>query len=69
VVFLGLDISTPTTEIRWKLGFAYIICVFTFEGSIVLSLITLYLCINTFFPHRNNKKKCIERGKPNRKRR
>ncbi len=66
--FLGLEISTPTAESRWGLGFVYIISLFSLERSIVLSLITLYLYINTSFPHRNNNWKWgKERRKPNRK--
>jgi hypothetical protein len=34
----------------WELGYVYIISLFTFEICIVLYLITLYLCVNTFFP-------------------
>jgi hypothetical protein len=49
--FLGLEIFTPTAEIRWRRGFAYIIYLFTFKSSTVLSHITLYLCIKNFFPH------------------
>ncbi len=52
--FLGLEISTPIAESRRGLGFVYIISMFTLERSIVLSPITLYLYINTSFPHRNN---------------
>jgi hypothetical protein len=52
--FLGLEISTQTAESRWRLRFVYIISLFTFESNIVLSLVTLYLHINTAFPHRNN---------------
>jgi hypothetical protein len=48
--FLGLEICTPTAELRWRLGFVYIISMFTFESSIVLSDITLYLYINIFSP-------------------
>jgi hypothetical protein len=39
--FLGLDISNATAESGWRLGFVYIISLFTFERSIALSLITL----------------------------
>ncbi len=45
------------------LGFVYVISLFTFESSIVLSLITLYKYINTSFPHRSNNKKCTKRRK------
>jgi hypothetical protein len=40
---IGLEISTPTAESRWGLGFVYIISFFTFESSIALSLITINL--------------------------
>jgi hypothetical protein len=46
--FLGLEISTATAESGWGLGFVYIISLFTFESSIVLSLITLYLYVNMY---------------------
>ena len=40
--FLELENSTATVESGWRLGFAYVISLFTFESSIVLSLITIY---------------------------
>jgi hypothetical protein len=48
--FLGLEISAATAENRWGLGFVYIISLFTFESSIVLSLISLYVYIKHLFP-------------------
>jgi hypothetical protein len=47
--FLGPEISTATAESGWGLGFVYIISLFTFKSSIVLSIITLclYMYINT----------------------
>jgi hypothetical protein len=36
--FLGLEISKATAKRRWRLGFVYIISLFTFESSIVLNL-------------------------------
>jgi hypothetical protein len=42
-------------ERGWGLGFVYIIpFVITFDSSIGLYLITLYLYVNASFPHRNN---------------
>jgi hypothetical protein len=38
--FLELEISTPTAESSWELVFVYIISLFSFESSIVRSLIT-----------------------------
>ncbi len=43
--FLELENSTATDESGWRLGFAYVISLFTFESSIVLSLIKLYFYI------------------------
>jgi hypothetical protein len=37
--FLDLEISIPTAESSWELVFVYIISLFTFESSIVRSLI------------------------------
>jgi hypothetical protein len=51
--FLGLEISTATAESRWGLGFVYILSLFTFQSSIVISLITLFLNIFISFSHRN----------------
>ncbi len=53
-VFLGLEISTAIAESMWRFDFVYIISLFTFDSSIVLSLITIYLYINTSYPHKNN---------------
>jgi hypothetical protein len=39
--FLGLDNPTATAKSSWVLGFVYIISLFTFESSIVHSLIAL----------------------------
>ncbi len=38
--FLEREISTPTAKSSWELVFVYIISMFTFESSIVRSLIT-----------------------------
>jgi hypothetical protein len=46
--FLGLEISTATAESGWRLGFVFVIYVFIFESSIVLSLITLYFHTNMY---------------------
>ncbi len=54
MVFLDPEISPPTAENGRGLGFVYIFSLSTFESSIVLYFITLYLYINTSFPHRNN---------------
>ncbi len=54
--FLGLEISTA--ESWWVLGFVYIISLFTFESSIVNSLITYYQYVQ------KNNKKCMKRRKP-----
>ncbi len=46
--FLRLELCTATDESTWELGFVCIISLFTFESSILLSLITIYLTINTY---------------------
>jgi hypothetical protein len=42
MVFLDLDFYSATAESWCELGFVYIISLFTFESSIVLSLVTLF---------------------------
>jgi hypothetical protein len=64
---LGLEILTGTVESRLGLGFIYIISLFTFESNIVLSLMTLYLCINTFLPIEKIMRNGSKGGNPNRK--
>jgi hypothetical protein len=44
--FLGLHKFTATAENGQGAWFSYIISLFTFQSSIVLSLITIYLNIN-----------------------
>jgi hypothetical protein len=51
---LEREIYTATAESAWGLGFVYIFSLFSFESSIVISFITLYLYINTSFSSRNN---------------
>jgi hypothetical protein len=42
-------------QLKVGVGLAvFIISLFAFESKIILTLLTLYLCKNTSFPHRNN---------------
>ncbi len=66
--FLGPEISTPTAESRLGLCFVYIISLFTFQNSIVLSLITLYLYVyKCLFPIKTISINASKEGKPYRK--
>jgi hypothetical protein len=66
--FLGLKMSTPTAENRWGLGFVYIFSLFTFESSIVSSLIFLLFYIKRhLFPIETIIRNASKGGKPNRK--
>jgi hypothetical protein len=51
---LGREIYTATAESARGLGFVYIFSLISFESSIVISFITLYLYINTSISGRNN---------------
>ena len=64
-----IQVSLPIAHwAHWTgLCFVYIIYLFTFDSSMVLSLFTLYLCINTFSLHRNNNYNASKGGKPDRK--
>jgi hypothetical protein len=48
-----------------QLDFVYNISLFAFESSIVPSLITLYLYINTSFRNNNNNNKCTNQKEKN----
>jgi hypothetical protein len=64
MVFLDLR-STDESGGGGRFDFVFIITRFTFESSIVLSLISLslYTQYTYIFSHRNNNYKCIERKK------
>jgi hypothetical protein len=50
MVFLDLRFLHQTAESRWGHGFFNIMSLFTLKRSIVLSLLKIYLYINTSFP-------------------
>jgi hypothetical protein len=50
IVFL--DLRFLQQQLKVGVGLALFISLFTIESTIVLSLITLYFYLNTFFPYR-----------------